>query len=83
MGQEVLACDDLSALRQSFFHSPAVPTHPQFDYLQVIHKNFNAIPLNWKGRHMSEHQDKWKSHDELDWWEQTNVCMDLLQYATF
>jgi hypothetical protein len=70
-------CDGLSALRHSFFHGPAVPTRPQFDYLQVVHKNFNASPLNWKGRHVSGHQDKWKTHNELDWWEPTNVCMDL------
>ncbi len=76
-GSIELACDGLSALQQSFFHGPAVPTRPQFDYLQVIRKNFTASPLNWKGRHVSGHQDKWKSHDELDWWEQTNVCMDL------
>jgi hypothetical protein len=69
--------DALSALRQSFFHGPAVPTQPQFDYLQVICKNFNASPLNWKGRHVIGHQDKWKTHDELEWWERTNVCMDL------
>jgi hypothetical protein len=50
-----LACDGLSALRQSFFHSPAVPTRPQFDYLQVIRKNVNASSLNWKGRHVSGH----------------------------
>jgi hypothetical protein len=72
-----LACDGLSALRQSFFHGPAVPTRPQFDYLQVIRKNFNAGSLNWKGRHVSRHQDEWKIHDEVDLWEQTNVCMDL------
>jgi hypothetical protein len=77
MGSIELACDGLSALCQSFFHGPAVPTRPQFDYLQVIRKNFKASSLNWKGRHVSGHQDKWKTHDELDWWEQTNVCMDL------
>jgi hypothetical protein len=26
---------------------------------------------------VSGHQDKWKHHNELDWWEQTNVCMDF------
>jgi hypothetical protein len=76
-GSIELACDGLSALQQSFFHGPAVPTRPHFDYLQVIRKNFKASTFNWSGRHVSGHQDKWKTHDELDWWEQTNVCMDL------
>jgi hypothetical protein len=71
------ACDGLSALRQSYFHGPAIPTRPQFDYLQVIRTNFSSSRLNWKGRHVRGHQDKWKLHDKLDWWEQTNVCMDL------
>jgi hypothetical protein len=43
----------------------------------VIRKNFTSRTLKWKGRHVSGHQDKRKLHDELDWWEQTNVCMDL------
>jgi hypothetical protein len=66
-----------STLRQSFFHGPAAPTQPQFNYLQVIRKNSKASSLNWKGRHVSGHQDKWKTQNELNWWEQTNVCMDL------
>jgi hypothetical protein len=52
-------------------------TRPQFDYLQVIRRHFTSSKLNWKGRHVSGHQDKWKHHKELDWWEQTNVCMDF------
>jgi hypothetical protein len=71
------ACDGLSAIRQFFFHGPAISTRPQFDYLQVIRRNFTSSKLNWKGRHVGGHQDKWKHPDELDWWEQTNVCMDF------
>jgi hypothetical protein len=48
-----------------------------FDYLQVIRKNFTTSLLNWKGQHVRGQQDRWKYHDKLDWWEQTNACMVL------
>lgn len=71
-----VACDGLSALRNSFVYEEASPSQPQFDLVSSIRQAIRESHIEWLPRHVKGHADDHKVWKKLDWWEKRNVEVD-------
>lgn len=71
-----IACDGLSALRNSFSDKPLQATQRQFDLLSSIREQRRLLPIKWLKRHVDGHADRQKKNHTLSWWELRNIECD-------
>ena len=78
-----VACDGISALRVAFSTRPLSPTAPHFDLISSIRAALKASGVKWKEQHVKGHVDKYKSWQQMNWWERRNFEVDTIaqEYA--
>ena len=70
------ACDGKEALRRSFEDWPLPPTSSDFDVISSIRAASRDLLVEWRPQHVNGHADRYKSWQEMTWWERRNFEVD-------